>query len=551
MAVWPDFAATSENETAIQEICLRVDGLPLAIELAAARTKVLSPSAILDRLQNRLQLLTGGALDLPERQQTLRKTIGWSHDLLNEAERKLFRRLSVFIGGCTLEGAEAVCNTARDLGVDLFEGMSSLVDKNLVQRVDVAETEPRFAMLETIREYGLECLAVSGEELAIRRAHAAYCLVLAEEGNSELPPTERARWLFLCDVEIGNFRSALDWLFQAKDLGWGLRLCAGMFRFWDMREHLSEGRARLETVLRLAGDRHTKERARILHFLGALATTQGDYPAAGHFLEQSLALYEELRDEPGIAASLNALGISARDRGDYLTAQSNLERSLACWRLLPDRLAMARCLHNLANVVKTRGDYPRARWALSEAAGIFEQLGDRSGAAWSASQLGDIAREQGNLTEARVLYQGALRAFQEAGDPWGTGRSLTDLANIDWVQGSHQAARATYRQALEIFAGLGHRRGMARALEGSACLALAERQADRALKLAGAAAHLRQLIGAPLHQGEQSNLDQTLLPAWESLSEAEAKSAWAEGFAMSPEKAIQYSLEEPRPSNRS
>jgi predicted ATPase len=548
-AVWPDFAATAENERAIQEICSRVDGLPLAIELAAARTKVLSPSAILDRLQNRLQLLTGGALDLPERQQTLRKTIGWSHDLLNEAERKLFQRLSVFIGGCTLEAAEAVCNTSRDLGVDLFEGLSSLVDKNLVQRVDRAETEPRFAMLETIREYALECLADSGEQSAARRAHAAYCLVLAEEGNPELMPTERAHWLSLCDVEIGNFRFALDWLFQTKDLDWALRLCVGMFRFWDMREHLTEGRVRLETVLRLAGAGHTKERARILHFLGALATTQGDYPAAERFLEQCLSLYEELGDESGIAASLNALAVWARDRGDYAAAQSNFERSLASWRMLPDPLAIARCLHNLANVVKARGDYPRARWALREATDIFEQLGDRSGAAWSVNQLGDIAREQGDLAAARNLYQRALAAFQEAADPWGSGRSLTDLATIDWVQGNHLAAHAEYREALEIFAGLGHRRGMARALEGSACLALAEQQADRALKLVAAAAHLRQLIGAPLHQAEQSKLDQTLLPAWKSLSEVVGKRAWAEGFAMSLEKAIQYSLEEPDPSS--
>ena len=548
-AVWPDFAATAENERAIQEICSRVDGLPLAIELAAARTKVLSPSAILDRLQNSLQLLTGGARDLPERQQALRKTIGWSHDLLNEAERKLFRRLSVFIGGCTLEAAEAVCNTGRDLGVDLFEGLASLVDKNLVQRVDRAETEPRFAMLETIREYALECLADSGEQSAVRRAHAAYCLVLAEEGNPELMPAERAHWLSLCDVEIGNFRFALDWLFETKDLDWALRLCVGMFRFWDMREHLTEGRARLETVLRLAGTGYTKERARILHFLGALATTQGDYPAAERFLEQCLSLYEELRDESGIAASLNALAVLSRDRGDYAAAQSNFERSLASWRMLPDRLAIARCLHNLANVVKTRGDYARARWALREATDIFEQLGDRSGAAWSVNQLGDIAREQGDLTEARNLYQRALAAFQQAEDPWGSGRSLTDLANIDWLQGNHPTAHASYREALQIFTDLGHQRGIARALEGFACLALAERQADRALKLAAAAAHLRQLIGAPLHQAEQSKLEQTLLPAWASLSEAEGKRAWAQGFAMSLEKAIQYSLGEPDPSS--
>ncbi len=544
-AVWPDFAMTSENALAIQEICSRVDGLPLAIELAAARTKVLSPSAILDRLQSRLQLLTGGALDLPERQQTLRKTIDWSHGLLSEAEGKLFRRLSVFVGGCTLESAEAVCNTSRDLGIDLFEGLSSLVDKNLVQRMDRAEADPRFAMLETIREYAFERLIDSGEQSAARRAHAAYCLVLAEEGNPELDPSDRACWLTQCDVEIDNFRFALNWLFQTLDLDWGLRLCVALFRFWDMREHLIEGRARLETVLRLAGADRSKERARVLLFLGALATAQGDYPAAEDFLQQSLSLYEELGDESGIAASLNALAVSARDRGDYSAAQSNFERSLARWRTLSDRLAIARCLHNLANVVQVRGDYACARWALREATDIFEELGDRSGAAWSINQQGDIAREQGDAVAARGLYQRALSVFREAGDPWGSARSLTDLAYLDWEQGNHGAAHAAYREALEIFAGLGHRRGMARALEGSACVALAQGHAERALKLAAAAAHLRRLILAHLHQAEQFKLDQTLLPAWESLGEAEGKRAWAEGSAMSLERAIQYSLEEP------
>jgi tetratricopeptide (TPR) repeat protein len=314
-----------------------------------------------------------------------------------------------------------------------------------------------------------------------------------------------------------------------------------------MREHLSEGRARLETVLRLAGEERFKERARMALFLGALATAQGDYPAAEHFLEQSRSLYEALGNQAGIAASLNALAlaVSARDRGDYASAQSNFERSLGCWRMLSDRLAIARCLHNLANVVKVRGDYPLARRALGEATDIFEELGDRSGAAWSINQQGDIERAAGDLAAARGLYERALSAFREAGDPWGSARSLTDLGYIDCEQGDHLAAHAAYREALEIFAILGHQRGMARALEGYACLALAQGHPARALTLAAAAAHLRQLISAPLPQAEQSKLDRTLLPAWKSLSEPEGKGAWAEGSAMSLEKAMQYSLEEP------
>ena len=541
---WTRSCTAPRHAPAIREICSRLDGLPLAIELAAARTKVLSPSAILDRLQSRLQLLTGGAVDLPERQQTLRKTIDWSHDLLNEPERRLFRRLSVFVGGCGLEAAEAVCNTRRDLGIDLFHGLSSLVDQNLIQRADAVGGEPRFAMLETVREYALEHLADGGEEPATRRAHAAYCLVVAEEGNPDLTPADRARWLTQCDSEIDNFRSALDWLFQTVNLEWGFRLCVALFRFWDMREHLVEGRVRMERILHLAGEGWTKERARVSQFLGALTTAQGDFTAAECFLRNGLSLYEDLGDQWGIAVSLNALGVAARDRGDYSVAQRDFERSLACWRVLPDRSAIARCLHNLANVVKVRGDYTRARWALQQATEIFDELGDRSGAAWSLNQQGDIAREQGDVNAARSLYQRALSAFREAGDRWGSARSLTDLGSIDSDQGDPSTARAEYAEALHIFASLGHRRGIARTLEGCSCLALAQGHPARALRLAAAAANLRTQISAYLPPAEQSQLDQKLLPAWRSLSDREGKDAWAEGSAMSMETAVQSFLED-------
>jgi len=544
-AVWPGFVATAENRRIIQDICARLDGLPLAIELAAARIKVLPPNAILQRLQSRLQLLTSGALDLPERQHTLRRTIDWSHDLLGKAERKLFRRLSVFAGGCTLEAAEAVCNTTSDLEMDVLEGLSSLVDQNLVQRVDRNDGEPRFTMLETIREYAFERLNESHEEANVRRAHAAYCLVVAEEGNPELDAAARARWLTQCDAEIDNFRFALDWLFENRELEWSLRLCVALFRFWDMRVHVAEARVRLETVLRLAGSEYPGERARIMLFLGASTTALADFPAAESFLQQSLALYEELEDRWGIAASLNGLGLSARDRNDYSAAHSYFERSLACWRMLPDRQALARCLHNLAWSVKAIGDYRRANWALQEATQIFEQVGDRSGAAWSISLQGDLAREQRELTAAYGWYQRALAMFRQAGDTWGVARALTDLGSIACEQHDPPAAQAAYREAMETFASLGYRRGIARALEGCACLAVRQKQSTRALKLAGAAAQLRRLTSAFLAAAEQSGLDAMLKPAWEAMSRAEGESAWAEGSQMSLQQAMQYAIEEP------
>ena len=549
MSVRPNFAINSDNSAAVHEICARLDGLPLAIELAAARTKVLSPRAILERLESRLQLLTGGALDLPERQQTLRKTIDWSYDLLNEWEQKLFRRFSVFSGGGTLEAAEAVCNTGLDLGIESFDGLSSLVDKNLVQRIDTGSSEPRFTMLETIREYALERLIASGEESAVRRAHAAYCLVLAEEGNPELGAEERAAWLARCDVEIDNFRSSLDWLFENRNLDWGLRLAVALFRFWDMREHLIEGRVFLERVLEFAGEGHLKERAKVAQFLGVFATAQGDFSAARQWLEQSLSIYEELGDQWGIAVSLNALAVSARDRGDYSSAQNGFERSLACWRALSDRPSTARCLHNLANVVKARGDYSRAQTALREATNLFEELGDRSGAAWSLNQQGDIARDQGDLVAARDLYERALSAFRKAGDHWGSARSLNDLGYIYCERREYPAAHAAYTEALQTFAGLGHRRGIARALEGSACLAASRGDGSRSLKLAGAAAQVRRLIGAPLFPPEQLKLDQHLSHAWKTVGESGGQKAWSEGAAMSLEEAIRYSLKEPLTSS--
>ena len=547
LAVRPNFVISSENDAAIRAICNRLDGLPLAIELAAARTKVLSPKAILERLQSRLMLLTSGAADLPERQRTLRKTIDWSYDLLSEGEQRLFWRFSVFVGSATLEAAEAVCNTGQDLEVGVFEGLASLLDKNLVHRDERSNAEPRFTMLETIREYALERLASSGEEAHTRRTHAAYCLVLAEEGNPELDPIARTEWLGRCDLEVDNFRSALDWLVQNNQIEWALRLSMALFRFWDMREHFLEGRTRLEALLRIAKDGFVKERGRICTFLGALATSQGDYEAADAFLKQSLALYRELDDQWGIAASLNALAVATRDRGDFDEAERFFEESLSHWRRLPDRLSMARCLHNLANVAKMRGDYSGAATALAEATSIFEEVGDASGAAWSVNQSGDLELEQGRIESAQNLYLNALKTFRKTSNRWGCARSLADLGHIYCKQGEFAFAYAAYREALELFAQLGHRRGIARALEGTACLAAARQDATRALILAAAADHLRSQIGAPLQKAERSKLDVELLQARELLCTEEGKMSWQKGLEMPLQTAILFALEQPFP----
>jgi len=541
-AVKPGFQLTDENAPIVAEICSRVDGLPLAIELAAARVKMLPLSGIRARLESRLQLLIAGARDLPERQQTLRNTIDWSYGLLNEAEQKLLRRLSVFWGGCTLEGAEAVCNTKDDLGAEIFELMSSLIDKSLIQLRQQNDLEPRFRMLETIREYSLERLQQSGEEAATKRAHAAYCLVLAEEGNPELSEPERAAWLTRCDIEHDDFRAALDLLFQTADLDWGFRFCTALFRFWDMREHSAEGRARLERILELAGEDYVRERAKTCLFLAAFTTAQGDFEAAAHFSELGRFLFEQLNDSLGVALSWNAAAIGARDRGDYVTAQNNFEKSLTFFRTMADRVATARCLHNLGNVSKIRGDYARARMALTEAMQIFQGLGDSSGAAWALNQQADVARDQGDLPGARTLYERALFAFRSAEDRWGQARSLADLGTIACELDEHPTAFANFRESLDIFSSLEHRRGIARVLEGLGCYALGREDLRRALRVVAAASHLRKMVSAPLTPAEQSKLDQKMLRAWQQLGEVEGKKAWNEGCGMALDNAIRDAL---------
>jgi predicted ATPase len=540
MAAKPDFELNRENAGVVSEICARLDGLPLAIELAAARVKVLSPSSMLTRLASRLQLLTGGARDLPQRQQTLRAAIDWSYDLLSAAEQKLFRRLSVFVGGCTLEGVEAVCDTRGDLNLDLLDGMASMVDKSLAQQVEQAKGESRFVMLETIREYALDKLDASGEKAQAKRAHAAYCLVLAEEEAKEQGGGE---WLDRFTSEHDNFRAGLGWLTETGDAEWGLRLGTALFRFWEIREYFAEGRDRLGRLLKLAGAAGpTKARTRALFSAGVLAGEQGDYASAETLLGESLGIARQLDDKTGVAVSLNALAVFARDRGDVATANALFEESLVLWRELGDQKAIARALSNLANVVKLQGDYVRARSLYAECLSIFQGLHDRTGVAWSMNYQGDVARDQGDSAGAQKLYEQGLAIFRELDDRWGIAGTLADLGTLAREQRNYPAAHSLHRESIRIFQQLGHKRGLARLLECFACSAAVELEAERALRLAGAAAALRQNVGAPLTPAEQAKLEATLEQPRQTLTNAVGVTAWLEGWALPVEKAIQEVL---------
>jgi predicted ATPase len=541
VAIKPNFELTDENARAVATICTRLDGLPLAIELAAARIKLLSPSAMQSRLESSLQLLTGGAKDLPMRQQTLRATMDWSYDLLSPAEQTLFRRLSVFVGGCTLEGVEAVCNTKQDLQIDVLDGMGSLVNNSLVRQVEQSAGEPRFALLDTVREYGLERLAASGEESGIRKAHAAYCLVLAEECAAQATDPASTEWLSLLEVEHNNCRAALDWLTRSGNAEWGLRLGAALFQFWETREHLTEGRDRLEKLLKLEGAAaRSNSRARVLFAAGVLA--QGDHRPAYALFEESLQIARELNDTRGVGIALNALAINARDDGDISTARSLFEESLAVWRGLNDRAMVARALSNVASVVKSQRNYALARSLHEESRVIFEQLGDSTCIAWSLNYQGDVAQEQGEIPVARELYEQSLNIFRKLGDKWGVAGCLMDLGNLARDEGDEKKSRLHYAKSMKLFQELGQKRGMARLLDCLACSAALQSQPERALRLAGSAAAMRRVLGAPLPVAEQTRLEKALDLARQSLSPAKAAAAWMDGWTMATDKAIQEAL---------
>jgi len=532
----PAFALTADNAAAIAEICARLDGLPLAIELAAARIRILSPAQMLGRLERRLSLLTGGGPDLPVRQQTLRQAIDWSHELLSDGEKRLFRRLAVFAGSCTLEAAEAVCNPRQEPGLSVLDGMSSLVDKSLIHEVDAAPDELRFAMLETVREYALEQLDASGEHPVTRRAHAAYCLVLAEEGLGPITPAQRDEWLARCQREHDNHRAAFDHLIATHDADWALRLALALADYWDRHDHRLEGQARFHALLRLpalAG--RTRARATAIAHASLLSPVLEATSAE----QEALSIYRELGDLRGVVGQLNNLGVNYRFVGDYAQARACLEESVGICRQLGDRAAVATALSNLADVRRRQGHHAEARAALDEAHALFGQAGHTAGQAWSLNHLGDVARSAGDLVDARAQYQRGADLFRASGDAMGVARSAIDLGHLACEEGDVATAHARFGEALDAFERLGQRLGIAIALEAFACAALVDGDRDRALTLAGAAAAVRRAGGAfapgPLHQG--TRVEQRVAELW-ALDDVEAGVRRHSGLSLPLEQAI-------------
>lgn len=542
-AVDPAFELTHDNAQAVARICCRLDGLPLALELAAARIKLFPVDGMLPRLTRSLDFLTDGPRDVPMRQQTLRGAIDWSHSLLAEPEQRLFRRLAVFAGGCTLEGAEAVCDAYRDLGIDVVAGMKSLVDNSLIWPGGAIGGETRFTMLETLREYALERLAAWGEETATRRAHAAYCLVLAEEGIGPRNEAEHETWLARCDGEIDNFRAALDWLLASGSTEWACRLGLALYPFWEHRELLEEARWRLCAIIDMTRDAApTAAWVQATGYAAAMCEWQGDASAARALFSRALEACRAIGDVRGEAAQLNALAVHYRFSGDYAEARAYAERALDRCRTLGDPLEIAAAISNLSGIVSREDDHARARALLEEARRSLDTIGDPVMLAWTTNHLGDIARRSGDLLEARRLYGDALDSFVRAGDAWGIARSAADLAQAAGELGDHAAARGFFHQALTVFQSIDHKRGVARVLEGMAVLALQQHRAEHALRLAGAAAGLRLACGAAPRAAERAGLDRKLAPARKSLGRIRAEEIWEAALHLSPDDATRLAF---------
>ena len=582
-AARPDFQLTPENAAAIAELCIHLDGLPLAIELAAARVKWLAPQELLARLDHRLQLLTGGARDLPERQQTLQNTITWSYDLLSTEEQQLFRRLAVFAGGCQLAAAEAVSRTLDDGTLPIWQVVSSLIDKSLLQVTEQAGEGPRLIMLETLQEYGLECLAMHGEEEATRRAHAEYYLRLAEEAEPKLLGAQEAMWLERLEREHDNLRAALHWSLEQRKAGHSmelaLRLGGALEPLWILHGYYNEGRTFLEHALVASQSVMVSIRAKALRTAAYLALNQDDLQRAATFCEESLALSRELGDTAGITDALEIRGHLARIQNDFVAARSLIEEVVSLARETGDKWRFASGLHDLAWVCLEQGEYSRARSMYEECLTAFRELGITSGIAASLNQLalvlivslddqervgllleeslvlwkqisqknggiacwfylaGRVALSERDFVRARALLEVSVAIYKEMGDQWHTARSLCALARVEAVQSNYVAAVTLYKESLALYRQMGNN-NIASVLEGLADVAVRQEQPALAAQLWGAAEALRESMGIPIWPVERADYERSITAARRSLGEKSFADAWTQGHITSLEQAL-------------
>ncbi|MGH2819665.1 MAG: ATP-binding protein [Actinomycetota bacterium] len=468
-ALQPTFAATDENAPAIAEIAARLDGLPLAIELAAARVRIFTPEAILRRLEHSLSLLSGGARDLPARQQTLRDAIAWSYDLLDDPGRRLFARTSVFVGGFTLETAEAVCNPEGELELDTFEGVASLVNKSLLRHMGTDGGEPRFFLLQTIREYALERQADLPDAADLYRRHARYFLDLAVRAEPELTGPRQAHWLDLLHREHDNLRAAVEWAAANGEPELALRTAAALWRFWQMRGHLREARERLGRLIELpmAGE-YPEARARGLEAAGSVAYWMGDIPAAESFYRGALEAHRDLGNDREVAEQLYNLSFAfmfSPDQ-DLPRARELLEQSLGAFRGIGDDRGVAKVLWGLGNMLYQSREHAAARATAEEALEANRKLGDRFGEAWSLWLVGAAALGSGDHVFAGERLRTALQMLSDVGDTSGVPIILIELAGAALAAGDLHRAVVLHSAALAVEESTGTGLGEATAERG-------------------------------------------------------------------------------------
>ena len=518
-------------------VCHRLDGLPLAIELAAARSALLTPAALLPLLARRLPLLTRGRRDAPARQRTLRDAIAWSHDLLTADEQRLFRRLAVFAGGFTLDAAGAVHE-----GTDPLDLLTTLVDSSLVRRLPAAWPEPRFGMLETIREYALEKLAASGDEDPVRRAHAARFLALARQAGPALRGPEQGVWLARLDAEHDNLRAAIGWAAERRDAATALGLAGSLGRFWMLRGHAAEGSRWLEQALLLPDRVPDSVRAAALEAAALLAWRRGDHRSAQELYERSLLLYRAVPDAVGSAQALYALGVLAHERGDAEAARALYEESLALARGVGDGPRVANALNALGVLAHQRGALDEATRLVEESFALSREAGDAHGIERTLRSLGWLAHERGDWAQARRLYQESLAVATDLGDKGGKAHALRYLAALTCDEGDDEQARGRFAESLGIYKELAEEQGIADCLEGLAACA-GSRRTLQAARLLGASGRLRAGLRPGVDARDHARADRTRAAARERLGDAAFAAAWDAGQDLSLEAAVAEALE--------
>ncbi len=538
----PRFALTEANAKAVAHICDRLDGIPLAIELAAARVKVLTADQIAARLDDRFRLLTGGSRTGLPHHQTLRAAMDWSHDLLSEGERTLLRRLSVFAGGFNLEAVEAVCTGDGVDVVSVLDLVANLVDKSLV----VAEGlngETRYRLLEMIRQYGLERLQASGEVAAARGRHLDWYLGLAERAEPELHGPDQVGWLDRLEMEHDNLRAALEWTkTEERGAETGLRLAGALHQFWAMRGYLSEGREWLEGVVARSNSTSTVARTKAVYGAGVLAFDQGDYGRAQALCEESLSLYRELGDKLGIALSLNALGILARNRGDYGRAISLLDESLTLCRELGHKWAIGETLNILGLTVRRQGDFSRAKALSEESLALFRKIGDKWGLAKSLGQLGVVARYQGEYERARALHEESLALRRELGHKLDLPSALISLGMVALAQADWERAKPLFEESLALCRDVGDKLGIAASLGNLGIVAAHQGDHERARALLEESKALWHALGAK--QGVAGSLNYLGMAARTQGDYAQATTLYRESLLMYRNLEDKYGIAE-------